>query len=142
MTRIFQSCVLNGPYTVAVRQAGRATCRNLMILQAALPASHWTVDVQTASVTLQKNVTTRSAVARCVISRLMVDRRRRMRYMRASVAELPTSATTNMTERTAVCMTDSCVARGTSSAVPLDDIEASSVTLTRLESVVGSVVDD
>jgi len=87
-----------------------------MILQAALPANHCTVDVQTASVMLQKNVTTRSAVARWVMSRLMVERRRRILYIRASVAELPISATTNMTDSTTVCITDSWVARGTSSA--------------------------
>ena len=44
------------------------TCKNLMSLQAALPASHWTVADQTASVTLQKKVTMRSALARCVMS--------------------------------------------------------------------------
>jgi len=42
-----------------------------MSLQAALPASHCTVADQTASVTLQKNETMRSAVARCVMSRLI-----------------------------------------------------------------------
>jgi len=92
------------------------TCKNLRILHAALPANHCIVDVQTASVTLQKKVTMRSAVARCVRSRLIVERRRRIRYIRASVAELPISATTNMIDKTTVCMTESCVSRGTSIA--------------------------
>ena len=101
---------MNGSYSGHTR----GTCKNLMSLQAALPASHCTVAVQTASVTLQKKVTKRSAVARCVIRRLMVDLRRRMRYMRIRVATLPLNATTNIADRTIVFTSDSWLNCGTS----------------------------